>query len=179
LWHGAAWHFVVWGALHASFQIAERSLAQTAARKPPRAHGVARKAAGICGTFALVCFAWIFFRADTIRDALLVIAKLTALPAELAGYVRALSQVGVVGTVREAFQLEGAIAVFGLKKFGISLLYIAFLLMSERVSRTKADIAAWIARKPAVLRWAGYYAMTLMILLNWNTGSAQFIYFTF
>ncbi len=63
LWHGASWNFVFWGALHGLYLVGER-LCQ---------HGLGHMAVwrslpgrvvtwGI--TFALVCFAWIFFRAE-------------------------------------------------------------------------------------------------------------------
>jgi D-alanyl-lipoteichoic acid acyltransferase DltB (MBOAT superfamily) len=182
LWHGAAWHFVVWGALHAVFQIIERSAAPffgVLGRRiglPEKSRML--KAIQVCVTFLLVCFAWIFFRANSIGDAFMIIAKLAALPAELAGYVRGLPSAGIVGTVREAFQLEGTIAGFGLTKFGLSGILIGVLLLGDIWTRETAGVTR-IMQKPLIVRWAGYYALVMIILLSWNTGSSQFIYFTF
>jgi hypothetical protein len=186
LWHGAAWHFVIWGALHGVFQIIGRSTAPFRDALGRRigldGESTIRKAIQVCVTFLLVSFAWIFFRADTIGDALLVIAKLAALPAELAGYVRFLPQTGLVGTVREAFQLGIDVASpvegFGITQCGLSLICIAVLIISDIWTRKDAGTEK-IARKPPVLRWAGYYALVLAILLSWNAGPSQFIYFTF
>ena len=171
LWHGAAWHFVVWGALHGVFQIIERSAAG-------RRIGLAEKsrvlkAIQVCVTFLLVCFAWIFFRANSIGDAFVIIAKLAALPAELAGYVRGLSGVGVIGTVREAFLIQGT----PLLTYSLSIIFIIVLLMHDM--RATVSDETIIIRKPLILRWVGYYGMIFTTFLSWNEGLSQFIYFTF
>jgi alginate O-acetyltransferase complex protein AlgI len=64
LWHGAAWTFVIWGAIHGVGLIAERRL------KPYLPGGRLARIAGIAVTFHLVCLAWIFFRAPTLDQAL-------------------------------------------------------------------------------------------------------------
>src|SRR5690606_35731256 len=54
LWHGAAWTFVAWGALHGGAQVGER-LGRAAL-------GERR---GVRATFHVVCLGWIVFRAET------------------------------------------------------------------------------------------------------------------
>jgi D-alanyl-lipoteichoic acid acyltransferase DltB (MBOAT superfamily) len=186
LWHGAAWHFVVWGALHGVFQVIGRSTApfrNTICLKvglPEESR--LRKAIQICVTFTLVCFAWVFFRANTITDAFLITAKLAKLPAELAGYARGLSQNGIIGSIRNAFQLgidvANPIQGFGIVNFGLSGIFIAILIINDVLMRKTPDETI-LKQKPLVLRWAGYYALILTILLRWNAESSQFIYFTF
>jgi alginate O-acetyltransferase complex protein AlgI len=186
LWHGAAWHFVVWGALHGVYQIIGRSTAQfrnTIGQKiglPEESR--LRKAIQICITFALVCFAWVFFRANTISDAFLIMTKLTKLPAELSRYVNGLSQNGIIGTMRIAFLMgndtSDVILDFSLTKMGLSFIFITILLINDILVRNKPDEKI-LKQKSLVLRWVGYYALILMILLSWNAGSSQFIYFTF
>ena len=63
LWHGAAWTFVLWGALHGLF-LALNHL--WAARRPPAAAPPGRVAriAGWLLTFVCVMVAWVVFRAD-------------------------------------------------------------------------------------------------------------------
>jgi D-alanyl-lipoteichoic acid acyltransferase DltB (MBOAT superfamily) len=188
LWHGAAWHFVIWGALHGLCQIIGRSTAPFRDALGRRIglgeESPARKMIQVCVTFLLVCFAWIFFRADTTGDALLVTAKMMAIPAELAGCLRGLSRLGVVATIRGAFQLgmgtdvASPIVGFGLSQFGLSLLCIAVLLISDMWTRKKPGTEK-IVGKPLVLRWAGYYALVFGIILSWTHNSVQFIYFTF
>jgi len=67
LWHGAATRFVVWGGLHGIALIAEKiwhHLFRKVTRKRRIAH-----IAGIILTFNFVSFAWIFFRAETMDQA--------------------------------------------------------------------------------------------------------------
>lgn len=63
LWHGASWTFVIWGGLHGVYLLVWR----LRGRRPPR-RGLARWAA-IAVTFHQALFAWIFFRAGTLRHA--------------------------------------------------------------------------------------------------------------
>jgi D-alanyl-lipoteichoic acid acyltransferase DltB (MBOAT superfamily) len=186
LWHGAAWHFVVWGALHGVYQIIGRTTAplrNAVCRKIglPEDSGL-RKAIQVCITFTLVCFAWIFFRANTMTDAFLIITKLIRLPAELAGYIRGLHQNGIIRTVRDALQMGIVVANpvpgFGLTTLLFSMVFIAILLVNDLLMRNTPEETI-LKQKPLVLRWAGYYALILTILMSWNAGSSQFIYFTF
>lgn len=66
LWHGAAWTYIVWGALHAIYQILERMFNLK----------FKSKTLNIIRTFILVTFAWIFFRSSTINDAIYVITNM-------------------------------------------------------------------------------------------------------
>jgi alginate O-acetyltransferase complex protein AlgI len=75
LWHGAGWTFVAWGAIHGTALVAERWWTGRPGRveRPPTAW---RRAAQRFVTFQVVCFAWIFFRADSFADARDVITQL-------------------------------------------------------------------------------------------------------
>ncbi|HEX2028842.1 MAG TPA: MBOAT family protein [Nitriliruptorales bacterium] len=76
LWHGAAWTFVLWGLLHGLGLAAERALGQgvvSAEGMRPLEATVRRVI-----TFHLVCLGWIFFRAESVGDALHILARLTA-----------------------------------------------------------------------------------------------------
>ena len=73
IWHGANWTFVIWGALHGVYQILTVAT-ERASEHFRQALGISRfptleRGLRIAITFALVCFAWIFFRAATIGDA--------------------------------------------------------------------------------------------------------------
>lgn len=61
LWHGASWNFVIWGGLHGIYLAVHRAWN----RDGDAAQGSkVRQAFKIVATFNLVCFAWIFFRAQ-------------------------------------------------------------------------------------------------------------------
>lgn len=72
-WHGSALTFLAWGAIHGLLQIIETFL------YPKRKAGApARKKHWwqLPLTFCLVCLAWIFFRANSIQDALWILSRL-------------------------------------------------------------------------------------------------------
>jgi len=71
LWHGAAWTFVIWGALHALGRFCTRELEQTSFYKE-RVPKVAKQLL----VFVFVSFAWIFFRAATISDAWVIVTRI-------------------------------------------------------------------------------------------------------
>ena len=67
LWHGAAWSFIAWGAIHAVALAVER---QVSSRwKPIGAPAPLVAALRWLTTFHIVCLSWIFFRADTFGQA--------------------------------------------------------------------------------------------------------------
>lgn len=68
LWHGADVTFVIWGGLHGVYLVAETLLFRRGelSSRPGRALYRAL-------TLALVCFAWVFFRASSLTDAGLVL----------------------------------------------------------------------------------------------------------
>src|SRR3954447_24839988 len=70
IWHGAAWTFVVWGGLHALGRCLTRELEQTEAYRN-RVPRLLKQAA----VFTFVSFTWIFFRAQSLTDAGLIIRR--------------------------------------------------------------------------------------------------------
>jgi len=76
LWHGAAWNFIIWGGLHGCYLAVHKFLlgrrkTETQALPETRILGKRlHKLLCILGTFHLICFAWIFFRAESFSVAL-------------------------------------------------------------------------------------------------------------
>lgn len=74
LWHGPYWKFVVWGAIHGLYLIVAR-MGKTVMFKSLHLPGWIR----VAFTFWAVTFAWIFFRAHSMSDALTIIRTLATL----------------------------------------------------------------------------------------------------
>ena len=72
LWHGAAWTFVVWGAIHGAGLIVERILT---GREEPSSSGWAVFWRWFI-TFHVVCLAWVFFRAESMDIAFDMLGRL-------------------------------------------------------------------------------------------------------
>ena len=80
LWHGADWTFVLWGGLHGLYQVTA-DLTKEVRKKLCSFFLVDTKSFGhrlflMIGTFALTSFAWLFFRADSISNALLFVRRM-------------------------------------------------------------------------------------------------------
>jgi D-alanyl-lipoteichoic acid acyltransferase DltB (MBOAT superfamily) len=71
LWHGAAWNFVVWGGVHAVGRFATREL-ERARFYRERIPKLAKQ----LSVFIFVTFTWIFFRAESLSDAFLIIGRI-------------------------------------------------------------------------------------------------------
>ena len=168
LWHGASWTFVSWGALHGTYLVAESLTAPARAALGQRLGLPARprlqRLLGTGLTLALVAYAWIFFRANTLPDAFYVASHLfrgwTHLPTA---------------------QLPAALAGLG-RHYGAELLVAAAavaLLAAIDFRAERGSVAQWLASWPAAGRWAGYAGLLLAMLYFGVFGSSQFIYFQF
>lgn len=70
LWHGSAWTFVIWGAIHGGMLAFERLMGKDSfyARLP--------RVCGIAITFVVVLITWVFFRAESLDQALGYLASM-------------------------------------------------------------------------------------------------------
>jgi D-alanyl-lipoteichoic acid acyltransferase DltB (MBOAT superfamily) len=75
LWHGAAWTFVAWGALHGAYLCVNHAWSNYGPAVAPRFARVGNAAAFVL-TFVSVVVAWVFFRADSISSATFVLSRM-------------------------------------------------------------------------------------------------------
>ncbi|MEO1417803.1 MAG: MBOAT family O-acyltransferase [Bacteroidota bacterium] len=73
LWHGAAWTFVIWGAIHGLILVVEQMTGISGEKGKRFTLGVRLFRMGY--TFVVVCVAWIFFRAACVSDAFALIGQ--------------------------------------------------------------------------------------------------------
>lgn len=159
LWHGAALTFVAWGCIHGVYQIIGNCI-----RKHIKENKISKtkifKAVQIVITFILVNFAWIFFRANTLGDAITIITHLFDFGQEIS--------IWYIG-----LQSRGA-------KLLIFILAITFIL--ELIS-FKVNLKQWLKNRNIIIRWFFYYILIFTIIIFGVYGpgySAQeFIYFQF
>lgn len=84
LWHGANWTFVIWGFLH-GFYLIFAIMTQDFRDKINTRLGLSKDSflgnfLQITTTYLLACFAWIFFRANSVSDAFLLIQNMFYIP---------------------------------------------------------------------------------------------------
>jgi D-alanyl-lipoteichoic acid acyltransferase DltB (MBOAT superfamily) len=78
LWHGAAWTFVIWGAIHGTYLCVDHGRRSRRLRLnlPEKRDTIARRTVQRIVTFNLVCFAWIFFRSESLDNAFDVLRQI-------------------------------------------------------------------------------------------------------
>ena len=171
LWHGANWTFLVWGALHGFYQILEKELRPVIRKINEYCHtktaSFGYRFAKAAATFALVDFAWIFFRADSVRQALYYIKRMF-------GYVDGWSL------------FDGSLYTLGLdvQEIHILLIGLAGLLIVDLVQYFKRKkIAEALQEQWIVFRWCVLICLVIGCIVFGYYGqgfeSAQFIYLQF
>ena len=160
-WHGSSLTYIFWGAVHGLLQIVETFIYPKTRRGVP----VTRKKHWwqLPITFAILCFTWIFFRANTIQDAFWIISRL-------------FWDIG-----RPVNYLKTAVICLDmpyLTMFGM-MLPAAALLLYDMLS-LKQDVIALVSRQRAPIRWGVYVVLLVVIALFSHKGIAtEFIYFQF
>ncbi len=161
LWHGANWTFIAWGALHGAYLILAIVFRKWRERLASLLHldhfRILSAALSIATTFSLVSIGWIFFRANSIQDAIYIVSHLF-MGLSLDSYSLTLTK----GRTWLIYALA-AIAVMET---------VQILIKSPRA-------VAYFMNCPKYVRIAIYAVLTLTILLSGNTNEAQFIYFQF
>ncbi|HEX8507540.1 MAG TPA: MBOAT family O-acyltransferase [Hymenobacter sp.] len=168
LWHGANWTFLVWGGLHGVYLVlstwakpVRERLAQLTglAARPGLRHGV-----GVAVTFGLVAYAWIFFRANTLSDAMYISQHL------LSGWEGLSSR--QLGTLMLDFSQHYR------PELAMAFLAVLAMLVVEYFGRNRS-LQAWVVAQPFGVRWASYAGLVLLILYLGVFNSTSFIYFQF
>ncbi len=167
LWHGANYTFVVWGLLHAVFQIIGVLTQGVRDKVRGKLHMAGGGILSIVATFLLVCFAWIFFRANNIVDAGTAVAKL------FSDYK---FSIGYISTTWNKLQLTWYFVVYSV--FAIVLMMNLEKFKSEQLlGDSKVYKHSWV-------RYALYLVMAFAVIISWiylqasDIGSS-FIYFQF
>lgn len=171
LWHGANWTFVAWGGFHGLLQAAEdfltpyaKALCQKFRVKTECFSWKLLKAAV---TFTLVDIGWIFFRSDSITDALRFIQRIFIRPTPW-------------------LLFNGGIYTLGLDRVEMNILLfsLALLFLADLVRyRQKRLPDGFLWEQNLWFQWLAVIGLVLMIFIYGEYGPAfnpqQFIYFQF
>jgi len=161
LWHGANWTFVLWGAIHGLGQVVENLW--TEGKKKQRTWY------GMLFTFSFVCFAWIFFRADSISDAWYVVTNLLYGIENPFLYLKD----GILA-FRGSSMAGGSGLVSLIQALGCILVLVLYDFLDLRVS-------VWerLGKLKKPVRYALYFLLLLVILYSRQLGEYEFVYFQF
>ena len=158
LWHGANWTFVIWGLIHAVAQVIENILHIRADKK-----GKVNRFVSTVFVIVFVCFAWIFFRAQSLSEAIYVISHMFTGISEPLKYIS--DGILEAGMTRPRF----IACVCG---------YILPLAVYDYFAK-KTDVIEWISNRPAVLRHLIYGILVVAVIFFHAIGEVSFVYFQF
>ena len=170
LWHGASWNYIVWGLIHGVARISgditkntRHLIADLMGMKRNRPYYPVFQ---VILTFVIVCFAWIFFRAETLSSAMFIIRK-------------------ILLDFRPELLFGGGLVEMGLTTADLCVLLasIAVLFVADTLKYRNIGANAAILKMHIIPR----FALILMLLFAtlvfgiYGAGysSSQFIYFQF
>lgn len=158
LWHGAAITFIIWGAIHGIIIVLEKALSNTALRFNRKSY--LGSFIFTLFTFSIVCFAWIFFRANSFSDSVYIVGNIFNLIPEYDNY----------------FNL-------GLPKpdLILGIVSIALLLIFDAIHR-RFNVLGLLNKTNFVVRCAVYTVVIFSIVIFGVYGDdsvSEFIYFQF
>ncbi|MCF6279450.1 MAG: MBOAT family protein [Flavobacteriaceae bacterium] len=158
LWHGAAITFVIWGAIHGVIIVIEKALTKVRKKIFTSKKHILNYIIALPFTFFIVCFAWIFFRANSFNDAMMIINN------------------SLKKETKSIFDL-------GLEKHELILLFstILLLLLFE-IFHKKYNVAKILSKLYLPFRWSFYMLIVFTIIIFGIYGEntiKEFIYFQF
>lgn len=161
LWHGANWTFVIWGALHGIGQIFEK-LFHTNTRSSTTA-GRVNRAFRTLLTFIFCSFAWAFFRANNVQDALYMFSHF------------------IIGIAQPITYLRTAYGDLSLSWHTVFFLIIPMIpLALFDYYSLRLNVIEKISSLSLGKRWMIYICFVLFVVILLPAGSGhQFIYFQF
>lgn len=160
LWHGANWTYVWWGLLNGTYLVAG-SFTKDVRSRVFDAVGLGpgtwlRVVLMRLTTFGLICFAWIFFRAQSLTDAFYI-----------AGHLGSGWNLDAIRTPQ-----------FLLRQMPIAIGAILLLELGEHLM-SKGLLSQWGEKMPVLPRWAVYAGFVMFVVMFGVYRKTQFIYFQF
>ena len=167
IWHGRGLTFIVWGALHGIFRIVEEltlkirdGFIERFGNKPA---GKILSGLTVIWTFILVDFAWLFFRAESLDSALVIIRRI-------------FTENDLVRTLREGTYTFGR----SRKELLVWVLGLVIVFIVDLVHEKGVHIGEWIGRRNVILRWALYLIFIAFIIVSgiyyYGYSASTFIY---
>ncbi|MDR1973741.1 MAG: MBOAT family protein [Bacteroidales bacterium] len=151
LWHGAALKFVIWGAIHGVALVVEKIFLWTKITAAPK------RIIGLFFTFHIVCFAWIFFRADSFDKALVMIEQLFTPTAS---------------SLEIAWQIIKNYAIV----FSLIVITLVLHLLPSKVKKGYREVFYDL---PLIIKFFAVLAVLAIIYFFKTTDLQPFIYFRF
>ncbi len=170
IWHGSGLQYIVWGLIHGVYQVISNLLGYFGGLSKRRIN-INRECFSfrllqVIFTFVLVDFAWLFFRAPSLGDA-----------------------VNILGIIVKDFQLGNTIEhrlwLIGYDYERFIILTTEFLIWQsvELIHERKKSITDWLGSQNRLFRWVVYLSICIVVitgmLYNYGTDANDFVYTRF
>lgn len=170
LWHGASWHYVVWGMLHGIMRVVEEITKKLRKKVVSllqiKTEVLSYKCFQVLITFGLVTLAWVFFRAESIGQALHYIKNMITVWNPWVLFDNSLLGLGLDG-----------------KDWNVLLTALLVMFVTECCQYRKVFLSKKFAEQNLLFQWGFFLVGILFIMVFGIYGPAysasQFIYFQF
>ncbi|MCQ2523336.1 MAG: hypothetical protein MJ123_03275 [Lachnospiraceae bacterium] len=164
VWHGNSWKYVIGEGLWFWIVIVLGQILEPLAGKIKIKDGVIRRTGQTIRTFLIFTVGMLFFRADSLRDAVLRIKKSVGFNINLE-------------TIKSAMK----VTVVPAGKVGCFCLLLSFaaLVVFDIYLYKGKDLIDIISKKNVCIRWMIYILCIIMILASYNVGGKAFAYAQF
>jgi len=158
-WHGANWTFIAWGGLNALYflplLLLKKNRANLDTVAAHRSYPSLSELFNMLYTFSLITIAWVFFRSDSIYDAVKYIGNMCKHP--------------------------GSFLLFELYLLHIKIFAAIFILIIiEWISRNdRYGIEKMLIKSSRFYKWSFYSVLLVLIFYMGNFEETNFIYFQF
>lgn len=170
LWHGADWTFIVWGGLHGIYQAGELLTQKARDKWIVKLHinrdSFIHRVFQISLTFGLVCFGWLFFRANSLAEVGRMLWSIVTLE-------------GV--KTSDAWQFFDGSLGLDSQDFGLAIGALLLFILVE-ILQGRHNLRVILKRQSTWLRWLIYYALFFAITIFGFYGDVtgfDFVYFQF
>ena len=184
LWHGANWTFIFWGFLHGLGVAAagivgnRKASGEKNAGRKLQDKGIRNRALRLLcqlATFAYVCMAFVFFRADSIQDGFLLLSRIFSFHVD-----GQLVQMAAAMEPSEIYIVTKALSLIAPSLVGAAqIAAMIFMLAVSFFVLTRKNTVQIISRKEISFR----FTMWLAFLFAWSvislSGVSTFVYFSF
>jgi D-alanyl-lipoteichoic acid acyltransferase DltB (MBOAT superfamily) len=165
LWHGAGWNFVIWGGLHGFYLVINHlwHVVRRTFGMPAKTNSIVGKGLAWLLTFLAVVVAWVFFRAETLLGAELMLGSML-------GFVD-------TNTMDAPVLLDDSAA----KWIGALLLIVWLMPNSQQcMSLTQEGKmqTTWFSWRPTIGTLL-VFTVSIIYTLAQMTGVSEFLYFQF
>ena len=176
LWHGAALHYVAWGLILAGCMVVSVLTRKLRARFVRVLYGKKRRgvhnAVKVATTFFLVNVSWVFFRANSLGDAVHI---LNSIPSGVVSYLAHI----VNGLAARHLTGIGLSGPFVLGQGGFNTLVaviLLILLLCVEALQQRGSVRELIGTYPIWVRWPLYVTLVLVIIVFRSPAGTKFIY---